>query len=119
MIMPGPFVLATTNPHKLREIAEIFDSCGLRIPLLGRPSYIPDIEETGDTFLSNARLKAAAVAQATGRPAVAEDSGLEVDALLGAPGVRSARYAGEPSDDQANIDRLLTELAGFQGPQRR
>jgi XTP/dITP diphosphohydrolase len=78
-------------------------------------------EETGTTFLANARLKARAALAATGRPSLADDSGLEVDALGGEPGVFSARYAGVsgPGADEANNAKLLTELAGIHGPNRR
>lgn len=105
------FVLATTNPHKAREIREIFSSAGLAIELVDRPASAPEVEETEPTLLGNARLKAAALVELTGLPAIAEDSGIEVEALGGAPGVRSARYAGEPADDQRNVDKVLSELA--------
>ena len=113
----GPFVLATTNPNKAREIREIF--AGLEIELLPRPGGVPDVEETELTLLGNARLKASALVSATGVAAIAEDTGLEVEALGGAPGVRSARYAGEPSNEQANVDRVLSELAGRPSPLER
>ena len=71
---------------------------------------VPDIEETGLTFVENAILKARNAAQHTGRPAIADDSGIEVDALNGAPGIYSARYAGIGASDQANLEKLLTEL---------
>ncbi|HET9059351.1 MAG TPA: non-canonical purine NTP pyrophosphatase [Acidimicrobiales bacterium] len=79
--------------------------------LAERPPGAPEVEETEPTLLGNALLKAAALVALTGLPAIAEDSGIEVDALGGAPGVRSARYAGEPSDDQRNVDKVLAELA--------
>ena len=110
MAEPGTFVLATTNPNKAREIREIFAACDLGIELVDRPPGVGDVEETEDTLLGNARLKARALVQATGLPAIAEDTGIEVEALAGAPGVRSARYAGEPSDDDANVDKVLSEL---------
>lgn len=113
----GPFVLATTNPNKAREIREIF--AGLEIELLPRPGGVPDVEETELTLLGNARLKASALVSATGVAAIAEDTGLEVEALGGAPGVRSARYAGEPSNEQANVNRVLSELAGRPSPLER
>jgi XTP/dITP diphosphohydrolase len=106
------FVLATANPHKAREISEIL---GDEIDLIPRPAEVPDVEETGDTLLDNARLKALALVAATGRPAIADDTGLEVDALGGAPGVRSARYAGEEADDAANVTKLLAALAEAEG----
>ena len=102
------FVCASANPDKVREINEILSSCG--IVLEPRPKAIPDVDENADTLEGNARLKAVAIADATGIAALADDTGLEVEALAGAPGVRSARYAGEPSDSAANISKLLHEL---------
>lgn len=104
------FVLATTNPNKAREIREIFAAEGLGALLLDRPANVPEVPETEPDFAGNARLKAKALAEATNLPAVADDSGIEVEALGGAPGVRSARYAGEPADDDANVDKLLSEM---------
>ena len=103
-------VCASANPHKVAEIAAILAECGLE--LLPRPESVPEVGEDADTLEGNARLKALALAAATGMPAVADDTGLEVDALDGAPGVRSARYAGERAIDAENVDRLLSELAG-------
>jgi XTP/dITP diphosphohydrolase len=116
---PGPFVLATTNPNKAREIREIFAGAGLRLELLARPADVADVEETELTLLANARLKASSLVKATGLAAIAEDTGLEVEALGGAPGVRSARYAGEPPNEEANVDRVLGELLGRRAPQER
>jgi XTP/dITP diphosphohydrolase len=113
------FVLATTNPHKAREIREILATSGLEVELLDRPAWVAEVEETEDTLLGNARLKAAALVRDTGLPAIAEDTGIEVEALGGAPGVRSARYAGEPPDEQANVDKVLAELAGRRGAGQR
>ena len=101
-------VCASANPDKVREIDEILASCG--VVLEPRPATVPDVEENADTLEGNARLKAVAIAQATGVGALADDTGLEVDALGGAPGVRSARYAGERSNSAANIAKLLSEL---------
>ncbi|MFQ4137816.1 RdgB/HAM1 family non-canonical purine NTP pyrophosphatase [Nodosilinea sp. PGN35] len=98
-------VVATGNPGKLKEMQVYLGALGWDLQL--KPDAI-DIEETGTTFLENARLKAAGVAKALGQWAIADDSGLEVNALGGAPGVYSARYA---DSDQARIDRLLKELA--------
>jgi XTP/dITP diphosphohydrolase len=114
-------LLATRNPGKLRELRAILDGVpvelvGLREVGLGTP---PEVEETGATFLDNARLKARAYAAWSGLAAVADDSGLEVDALGGAPGVRSARYAGEGASDQANLEKLLEELEGVPPARRR
>ena len=119
MAEPGTFVLATTNPNKAREIREIFASCDLGIELVDRPASVGEVEETEETLLGNARLKARALVEATGLPAIAEDTGMEVEALAGAPGVRSARYAGEPSDDEANVDKVLSELKPRVGPDQR
>jgi XTP/dITP diphosphohydrolase len=113
-------LLASANQGKLREMRTILaglpvDLVGLAEAGLGDP---PEVEETGDTFLENALLKAQAYAAWSGLAAVADDSGLEVDALGGAPGVRSARYAGPGAGDQANLDKLLAALAGVP-PERR
>jgi non-canonical purine NTP pyrophosphatase (RdgB/HAM1 family) len=115
----GTFVLATTNPNKAREIREIFAACDLGIELVDRPPSVGEVEETEETLLGNARLKARALVEATGLPAIAEDTGIEVEALAGAPGVRSARYAGEPADDEANVDKVLSELEPRVGPEQR
>ena len=113
-------LLASANQGKLRELRTILDGLpvelvGLAEAGLGAP---PEVEETGDTFLANALLKARAYAAWSGLAAVADDSGLEVDALGGAPGVRSARYAGPGAGDQANLHKLLAALAGVP-PERR
>ena len=113
-------LLASANRGKLRELRAILD--GLPVELVGLDGAgagePPEVEETGETFLENALLKARAYAAWSGLAAVADDSGLEVDALGGAPGVRSARYAGQGASDQANLDKLLAELAGVP-PDRR
>jgi XTP/dITP diphosphohydrolase len=113
-------LLASANQGKLRELRTIL--AGLPVELVGLTQAglgdPPEVEETGDTFLENARIKARAYAAWSGRAAVADDSGLEVDALGGAPGVRSARYAGQGAGDQANLDKLLAALAGVP-PERR
>ena len=101
-------VCASANPDKVREIEAILLNCG--VVLEPRPTGIADVEENAETLEGNARLKASAIAVATGCAALADDTGLEVDALGGAPGVRSARYAGEPSDADANIEKLLNDL---------
>jgi XTP/dITP diphosphohydrolase len=115
----GPFVLATTNPNKAREIRQILATGGLDVELVDRPEGAADVEETEETLLGNARLKAAALVKETGMAAIAEDTGIEVEALGGAPGVRSARFAGEPPDEQANVDKVLAEMEGQRGPDRR
>jgi XTP/dITP diphosphohydrolase len=113
-------LLATANQGKLRELRAIL--ADVPVELVGLddagPGPPPRVEETGRTFLENALIKARAYAAWAGLAAVADDSGLEVDALGGAPGVRSARYAGPASSDQENLDKLLRELAGVP-PERR
>jgi XTP/dITP diphosphohydrolase len=111
-----PFVLATANPDKAREIREIL---GGSIRLLSRPADVPDVEETGATLEDNARLKAAALSEATGSAAIADDTGLEVDALGGAPGVHSARYAGDGASYADNVAKLLEALTAVQGAEAR
>jgi len=104
-------VLATANPDKATEIGEILRAeLGPDVELLERPGSVPDVEETGETLEANARLKAEALVEATGLAALADDTGLEVAALGGAPGVRSARYAGPAARDEENVARLLAEL---------
>jgi XTP/dITP diphosphohydrolase len=106
-------VLASANPAKAAEIDAIVAALAPgSIELVPRPVDVPDVVEDADTFEGNARLKAVALVEATGLPALADDSGLVVDALGGAPGVRSARYAGESATDGDNRDRLLRELEG-------
>jgi XTP/dITP diphosphohydrolase len=107
-------VLATANPDKARELAALLD--GFDVVL--RPSDLPDVEETADTLEGNARLKAVAVMEATGDLAVADDTGLEVDALGGRPGVYAARYAGPGATYDDNVAKLLDELAGVDPGQR-
>ncbi len=107
-------VLATRNAGKVAELRRILAEVpGLDVSLVGLDEYpdLPDVEETGDTFAANALLKARTVAALTELPAIADDSGLCVDALGGAPGVRSARWAGEPSDDAANLALVLSQVA--------
>lgn len=106
-------VLATRNQHKVAELRAILGDAGLDVELVGADAYpeIPDVPETGVTFAENALLKAHALARATGLPAVADDSGLCVDVLNGAPGIFSARWAGKHGDDRANLDLLLAQLS--------
>jgi XTP/dITP diphosphohydrolase len=113
-------VLASANPDKAAEISDLLGSVpGLR--LHPRPTAVPDVEETGATLVDNARLKAAALMAATGMAAVADDTGLEVDALGGAPGVYSARFSGEHATYADNVAKLLSELerVGALSPDRR
>ena len=112
------YVLASANSDKAREIREILAAAGLDLELVARPADVPDVEESGATLEENARLKAIAICTATGEPAIADDTGLEVDALGGAPGVRSARYAGEHATYADNVAKLLAELVGVP-PERR
>lgn len=109
--MSAAIVLASSNPGKVREIAQLLS--GVHLTVVPQSSYdIPEVPETGPTFVENAILKARNASRHTGLPAIADDSGLEVVALDGAPGVRSARYAGENGSDEANVAKLLRELAG-------
>jgi XTP/dITP diphosphohydrolase len=100
-------VLATRNPHKLREFARLLEPAGIAVEPLPEGIELPP--EEGTTFVENALPKARAAAAATGRPAIGDDSGIEADALDGAPGVRSARYAGVGASDQENLDKLIRE----------
>lgn len=111
-------VLATANPDKAREIRDVLGAVGLASGLVPRPDDVPDVDETGETLEDNARLKAVALCDATALPAIADDTGLDVDALGGAPGVRSARYAGEGATYVDNVTKLLRELDGVP-PARR
>jgi XTP/dITP diphosphohydrolase len=110
------FVLASANPDKVAEIEAILSPAG--IALVPRPADVPEVEETGETLLDNARLKAVALVEATGLPAVADDTGLAVDALDGAPGVRSSRYAGPTATYSDNVDKLLRSLDGVPDARR-
>ncbi|WP_127578685.1 non-canonical purine NTP pyrophosphatase [Paenibacillus koleovorans] len=106
----GTVVVATRNAGKVKEFAHRFGQLGLTVKSLADYEALPDIVEDGETFAANAEKKAATIARMLGLPVLADDSGLCVDALGGAPGVFSARYAGEPSDDGANNRKLLAEL---------
>ncbi len=113
MSVPSHLAVASRNPHKLREIARICAAWPVTwVTFESDPRPWPDVEETGDTYLENALLKARAVAAALGLPAVADDSGIEVDALGGAPGPRSARYAGEDATAEQNLHQMLRALKG-------
>lgn len=113
-------VVATGNMHKLVEIEDILSGVlpGVRFVALGQLGEFPDPEETGSTFLENALIKAEAAVEETGLSAIADDSGLVVDALDGEPGVYSARYAGVHGDDAANNAKLLEKLAGVPDGER-
>lgn len=119
MTEPPKLVFATRNRGKLVELRDLMAALPIRVVgvfELDRP--VPEVEEDGDTFAANATKKAREVARASGLPALADDSGLEVDALAGAPGVRSARFAGPEAGDAANNAKLLEELTGVP-PARR
>ena len=105
-------LIATRNRHKLREIREILSFDGLILVGADELPGLPEVEESGATFAENAVKKATELCDASGLWTLADDSGLEVDALGGAPGVYSARYAGEQGNDGANNARLLNELQG-------
>jgi XTP/dITP diphosphohydrolase len=108
------FVLATANPDKAAEIVAVLRDAGAPAELTPRPPDVAEVEETGATLEENARLKAKALCAATGLPAIADDTGLEVDALGGAPGVYSARFAGPDATYADNVARLLERLAGVE-----
>ncbi|KAA2285326.1 RdgB/HAM1 family non-canonical purine NTP pyrophosphatase [Arenimonas fontis] len=116
--MSGRLVLATSNTGKLAELQPLLAEAGFALVAQGELG-VPDAEETGLSFVENALLKARQACEATGLPALADDSGLVVPALGGAPGLYSARYAGGHGDHAANIARLLAELAGRSGADRR
>ncbi len=104
------YLLASDNEHKLREIRDVLPA---NVQLLKQSDFdIESAAETGLTFIENALLKARHAAAASGLPAIADDSGLEVDALNGRPGIYSSRFAGEHASDSENVQRLLTEMAG-------
>lgn len=113
---PTKLLIATRNAHKLAEIRDMLPG----IEIIGTDGYpdVADPEETGTTFEANAIIKAEAWSRATGLPALADDSGLEVDALDGAPGIHSARYAGTHGDTAANNAKLLAALQGLPAAQR-
>jgi XTP/dITP diphosphohydrolase len=110
---PTRLVLATANQHKLAELTRILEAGHVDVQLASLAAFpgAPDVAETGATFAENALLKAHAIAEFTGLPAVADDSGICVDALNGMPGVLSARWSGRHGDDAANLQLLLAQLA--------
>lgn len=112
-------LIATNNPGKVREYEEMLQGLpGIEITFPAQEGLDLEVEESGGTFEENARLKAAAYCQVSGLPTLADDSGLEVDALDGAPGVRSARYAGPGASDADRYRKLLAELAGVPAGRR-
>ena len=112
-------VMASANPHKAIEIAAVLQVAMPGVEILPRPPGLGDVAEDGDTLADNALIKARFVCAAAGEPAIADDTGLEVDALGGAPGVRSARYAGPEADPVANLAKLMAALDGVPLGQRR
>lgn len=120
MTIPDTLVIASHNAHKIEEMRRILEQADLAITLKGSADFpdLPDVEETGSSFAANAMLKARAVCQATGLPAVGDDSGLCVDALNAMPGILSARWAGQHGDDRANLNLLLAQLAHIPAERR-
>ena len=113
-------ILATRNTKKLAELRRILEASSVDVSVTDLSEYpdMPEVAETGATFTENALLKARAVVAHTGRPAVAEDSGLCIDALNGMPGVLSARWAGQHGDDEANLRLVLGQLADVPADRR-
>lgn len=118
--MTTKVVMASRNEHKIDEMRRILDATGLNLELVGIKEFpdLPDVDETGSTFAANALLKAREICAFTGLPAIADDSGLCVDALNGMPGIFSARWAGSHGDDRANLELLLAQISHID-PERR
>ncbi len=115
--MSRRIVLATGNPGKARELGALL--AGLDMEIVPQSDFdVPEAEETGLTFVENAIIKARNATARTGLPAIADDSGLEVDALKGAPGIYSSRFAGPGASDRDNVDKLLAELKGVADAER-
>jgi len=112
-------LLATRNRGKAKDLQSMLVGTDIEVIGLDAFPHIPEVEEDGDTFAANARKKAVEYQRASGLPTLADDSGLVVDALDGAPGVYSARYAGEPSNDDSNNRKLLYNLAHLSNPKQR
>lgn len=113
------FVIASNNPKKVKELNRILNPMGITAKTAKEINVtLDDVEETGTSFVENARLKARAAFKRTGLPCIADDSGLMVDALNGAPGVYSARYSGNDATDKSNNEKLLNEMANIQPAQR-
>jgi XTP/dITP diphosphohydrolase len=111
-------LIATNNPGKIREYQELLAGLPVEVTFPAHEGLVLEVEESGDTFEENARIKATAYAQASGLPTLADDSGLEVDALDGAPGVRSARYGGPGANDSDRYRKLLAALKDVPAGQR-
>ncbi|MDN2663301.1 XTP/dITP diphosphatase [Psychromonas sp. 14N.309.X.WAT.B.A12] len=116
--MKQKWVLATGNQGKVKEMSELLNSFSIEV-LPQSQFNVPDVPETGTTFVENAIIKARHASKLTGLPAIADDSGLEVDFLNGQPGIYSARYSGEAATDRENIDKLLSKLVGINPEQRK
>jgi XTP/dITP diphosphohydrolase len=116
--MKKKWVLATGNQGKVKEMSELLNSFSIEV-LPQSQFNVPDVPETGTTFVENAIIKARHASKLTGLPAIADDSGLEVDFLNGQPGIYSSRFAGENASDQDNIDKLLSKLEGINPEQRK
>ena len=112
-------VIATQNKGKVAEFERLLGPKGIEVVSLLDYPDLPEVEETGDSFEANARLKAETIAKRLNLPVLADDSGLVVPYLNGAPGIYSARYAGQPKSDQANIDKLLQQMGQASGDQRQ
>ena len=112
-------VIATQNKGKVAEFERLLGPKGIEVVSLLDYPDLPEVEETGNSFEANARLKAETIAKRLNLPVLADDSGLVVPYLNGAPGIYSARYAGQPKSDQANIDKLLREMSQASGDQRQ
>jgi XTP/dITP diphosphohydrolase len=117
MAFPSRLAIASKNAHKLRELARICADWPVEWVTVANadPASFPDVDETGATYLENARLKAHAVARALDVPAIGDDSGIEADALGGRPGPRSARFAGDAATDEENLRALLAAVKGVPG----
>ncbi|MDX8046599.1 XTP/dITP diphosphatase [Gracilibacillus sp. S3-1-1] len=112
-------IIATKNSGKMKDFKSLFEPLGIKVSsLLDVAEPIEDIEETGTTFEENAAIKAEAICAKFNVPVIADDSGIEIDALNGAPGVYSARYAGEDKDDQANYEKVLAEMSNVADAER-
>ncbi len=117
MALPAKIVFASGNRGKLAEVSRLLSAFG--VDVVPQSEYgVSDADETGTTFVENSLIKSRHAADATGLPAIADDSGLAVDALHGAPGVYSARYSGSDATDSSNIDKLLAELDGVPEAER-
>ncbi|MGD6816775.1 XTP/dITP diphosphatase [Metabacillus sp. 84] len=116
--MSQTIIIATRNEGKAAEFKRLFEPKGLQAASLNELTHLPDVEETGHSFEENAILKAETISRLTGKPVIADDSGLSIDALGGDPGIYSARYAGEEKDDGANIAKVLENMKEVEKDQR-